>query len=884
VAGPRSQRPGGRLTPERRRLLDRLLDRALDLPDDERAAFLARCRQRAPRLAAWLDRLLIASTEPTGFIDRSASDLAGEALASKVADSGPGESLDPGTRLGAWRIVEAVGSGGMGEVYRAERADGAFEMVAAVKLIRGPSDDLARLLTTERQTLARLNHPGIARLLDGGVSEDGRPWLAMDWVDGQTLDSWCATDASTVEACLRVFGEACEAVAAAHRELIVHGDIKPANIKVTGEGRVCLLDFGVARLLDRDNQNDAALALTPGYAAPELLEGRPVSTAADIYGLGALLDWMVHGSAPGHNEAIEARAAFAGYRRLRDIRAIIGRARQDDPALRYPTVEAMALDVARLRCDLPIRARRPRLFERAGLWVRRHQVGAAFGALAVVLLIVGVTGVAWQARVAAIERDLAQAEAARSNALREHLTLLFREVGSLAEDGDELTARELLDQTARVADEWLADDPQLRLQIEAVLAEIMIALSDWASAEALLADFAEQDLGDNPVLRSIALLDMAQVQHRKGRVDEGLRLAERAVGELDSLPGTHPARLSDALQVRGRLRRDAGDWDGAVADLRRAREMALEVSSGPRPLMARAENNLATTLLIGGDLAGAARHLEAAEALWLALERGESSDALAVTANLASVLDRLGRVEEAERRLRRVVEVREERFGPSGAMGAARLALGRILVVRGQLDEAERHLGRAAEIFARFSGEDTPDYAASLLGLGEFHEARGDHAVALDHFRRSREIMTGLLGPRHPYSLRTRLASLRVARQLEDEVEPEGIAELAADVEAAGGAARSMAASLQCEMARMDVERGRPEAALEAANRCLDIRRALELGGWRETEAAALAALAGRLASGASSDAAEAVEQLGEQMYPGHPRVRWFERWIEQRT
>src|SRR5699024_7964775 len=191
-------------------------------------------------------------------------------------------------------------------------------------------------------------------------------------------------------------------------------------------------------------------------------------------------------------------------------------------------------------------------------------------------------------------------------------------------------------------------------------------------------------------------------------------------------------------QVRGRIRRDLGQWDGALADLERARELALEVSAGPRPLMARAENNLATTLLIGGELKAAVRHLEAAEALWLALDRGESSDALSVTANLATVFKRLGRNDEAEQRLRRVVAVREEQYGPSGAMAAARLNLGRLLVVRGALDEAETQLERATEVFARYIGSDTPDFAAALLGQGELAEARGDLTTALAHYQRSR--------------------------------------------------------------------------------------------------------------------------------------------------
>jgi tetratricopeptide (TPR) repeat protein len=211
-------------------------------------------------------------------------------------------------------------------------------------------------------------------------------------------------------------------------------------------------------------------------------------------------------------------------------------------------------------------------------------------------------------------------------------------------------------------------------------------------------------------------------------------------------------------------------------------------------------------------------------------------------------------------------------------MAAARLSLGRLLVVRGRLDEAEAQLERAAEIFARFVGDDTPDYAAAQLGLGELAEARGELDRALAHYTRSRDIMTGLLGPRHPYSLRTRLSALNVQRRLGRDFGPDAYASLAADAEAAGGSARSVRSDIACDRARHAMERDRPEAALDHARLCLELREALGLGGWRLTEARALIAFATGEQGGASAEFEALVRELAEQMNPDHPLVTWFAR------
>jgi len=863
-----------RLTPARRKMLDRLLDRSLEMAGDERERFLVECRERAPRLGSWLTRLLRAMDEPAEFLECSARDLVGEALEGRE----PGNSIPipVGTRLGPWRIIESVGAGGMGEVYRAERADGAFEMQVAIKVIRHASDHLAELLEAERRVMARINHAAIARLLDGGLTDDGRPYLVMEWVDGPTLDQWVADEAPDRERMLEVFCEACTAVSAAHRQLVVHGDIKPANLIVTAEGQTRLLDFGVAKLLDAGVGAELSDALTPGFSAPEQLAAQPVNTAADIYSLGALLHWMVFGMPPGRGAKL--LPAWRDFRRLRDLEAIIDQATSNEPDQRYATANALLLDIQRLCDNLPIRARSPSPPERLRMWMRRHRLAAALGGLALASIVVGVSVTAWQARVVALERDVAQTEAALSEAVREHLLFLFREVGELAEDTGELTAREMLDHTADVAEDWLSEDPVVQQQVMAVLGEIMIALHDYSSAEPLLSGFIEYDDEKvSPVLRSMAFRDLAQVYHRQGRMQDGFEVINEALDILDDFPGQHPARRSDVLQIRGRLNRDLGRWDDAVEDLRRARELAVGASPGPWPLMARAENNLGTTLLIGGQLEEAVLHLEAAEALWFAMGRGDSNDALSVMSNLALGLDRLGRSDEAERRLRRVIETREEKYGDSGAMAAARIHLGRLLTVQGNYEEAEVQLAAAREVARRFVGEESPDHGAVLIGLGELAFARGDFDQALAYFSHSAGIMNDRLGSTHPYSLQAELEVTNLQVRLDPDVGIDAYSEVIEQARGVGGAGRTVLSAALCSYAARAIEEARYDPAREAAEECLELRETLGLGGWRLTEPEMLTELAAVRSGGEDGSGQalrECLERLAEQTHEEHYLLR----------
>ena len=376
--------------------LEPLIERALELEGAARERFVALCADIYPDLGEELRRAL-------------ADDASLPALGALAAEIVRGHATDRhDLRVGSWRLAERIGRGGMGSVYRAERADGAFDMRVAIKLLRGGDPRFREQLERERHLLARLDHPGIARLIDGGVLQDGQPWLAMELAAGQDLDLWLATN-PPLRARLEAFSAICDAVASAHDAQIVHRDLKPRNIRVLDGGQVKLLDFGIAKLLAQDTATGVTrhLALTPEYAAPEQLGGGTVTPRTDVYALGALLHLLLTGRSP--NPPFDGNwVAYADHIRqvepppasrvvaspppvalpvecLRgDLDAIVAKALRRDPALRYESVRAFALDVRRHLQDAPVAARPQTLRYRASKWRRRHPVAA--GLVAILML------------------------------------------------------------------------------------------------------------------------------------------------------------------------------------------------------------------------------------------------------------------------------------------------------------------------------------------------------------------------------------------------------------------------------------------------------------------------------------------------------------------
>jgi serine/threonine protein kinase/tetratricopeptide (TPR) repeat protein len=477
--------------------VEELLNAALEIEPGERRKFLDEASGRAPELRREVESLLACEQEAVGFLAAPAL-----ALSADFFEDGDGSEERAGQSVGHYRIIREIGRGGMGAVFLAERSDGEFQQQVALKVVRRSFADseLARRFRRERQILASLNHPNIARLLDGGVSADGEPFFAMEYVEGVRIDDYCAAQSLSTEERLKLFLAVCRGVSYAHQNLVVHRDIKPSNILVTAEATPKLLDFGIAKLLDAEHPDEHTQtnfrAFTPDHASPEQKSGAPVTTASDVYSLGVLLQDIlgggVHSSSsnvqltPGgwRSEIPEEKTSATnlptnqedGNKRARDnpprfvsteLANIVAMARREDPARRYASVAQFAEDVQRYRDGRPVGAQKDSFTYRAGKFIRRNKVAAVAGTLVVLSLVAGFGAALWQANVARQERDRAER---RFKEVRQLSNALLTDIAPKIErlQGATEARQALVTQSLKYLDSLVsesADDPALQSEL-----------------------------------------------------------------------------------------------------------------------------------------------------------------------------------------------------------------------------------------------------------------------------------------------------------------------------------------------------------------------------------------------------------------------------------
>jgi len=500
---------------ERWQQIQSLFDAAVELPTDQRNTWLAFQCGADVALRSEVEHLLQAFTAERsgGFIDAAIRSVASDVTMGNVR---------PGMRLDEYRLVQELGSGGMGTVFLAERADGEYTGLAAIKLVRGgfASPDIERRFRTERQMLADLEHPNIARLLDGGTAPDGMPYLVMEYVDGQPITAWAHAQRLDLDDRLRLFLTICDAVQHAHRSLIVHRDLKPSNILVRQDGVPKLLDFGIAKLLP--SMSSAAQqtfsmvrVMTPSYASPEQIDGRPVTLATDVYSLGVVLYQLLTGvhpftaDRPGplevrrrivEDEPLPPSRAMApaegprpaSARSLRgDLDAIVMRAMQKRVEQRYATVEQLGADILRHMHGLPVLARPQTPGYRLDRFVRRNRAAVA-GSIAAIVIVATLVGIDRMRLMR--ERDEAQADVVAARQLSSFLVSVFGagDVPAGPADSTASTAAQnaavLLDPAAERARTEFITRPRERARALTALAEANLRVGRHPAAVTLLAE------------------------------------------------------------------------------------------------------------------------------------------------------------------------------------------------------------------------------------------------------------------------------------------------------------------------------------------------------------------------------------------------------------
>jgi serine/threonine protein kinase/tetratricopeptide (TPR) repeat protein len=785
------------MTTEPPRTLAAIVDEAQKLPPDDQLRFLKEACATDPSLyqsavdhlqsrQGWFDDSIDIDPEPTEI----PPDPAGE-------------------RIGAYRIVRSLGQGGMGEVFLAERADDQFSQQVAIKLVRRGllSRHIQGRLRLERQILATLDHPNIARLFDGGTTTEGTPYIVMEYIDGEPIDTYCDRRNLSVEARLKLFQTVCSAVHRAHQNLIVHRDLKPSNILVTADGTPKLLDFGIAKLLDeRQMMHTMAVTqadyrvMTPDHASPEQIQGGLITTASDIYVLGVLLYELLSGFKPFatrgnrlgeleraicEDDALAPSAAIKAARdsghsaieqlaverattppRLQrqlsgDLDNIVAMAMRKEPERRYSSVEQLAADVDRHLRGMPVLARADSWTYRTSKFAQRHGVVVGFSTALFALLIgFSVTTQVQSKRiererdVAEMERATAQAERERAEAVSEFLIESFQLAGPLKARGDTITAKEILDGSARRISNELRNQPALQATLMDTMGIVYLNLGQPDDAQPLI----EQSLSirralfgpDNlDVARS--LLSLNRVYGERGELRRAEDLARESLNLTEKHAGSDSLETAINLCQLGVLERTKGETAMAEQLLQRCLDIRIARLGRENEQVADTFDNLAQIATDRQDYVTAERlHREA-----LAIDgrvRDETHPRyIRHVLNLASVLQAKGDLAAARPLFRNAIDLYERVLGRAHPETIdAMNAYGRLLVDEGQLEEAQNLYQAVLEADRKLR----PNHyyvGYDLASLGRLAWRKKEYPRAETHLRQALDVYEKTLPPDHIY-------------------------------------------------------------------------------------------------------------------------------------
>ncbi|MEO8346970.1 MAG: protein kinase, partial [Betaproteobacteria bacterium] len=757
------------------RRLSVLLDTALELPESEHTTWLAGLDGDDVALGPTLRELLARR------VSKETADLLHAPPAFTIAGAPANASeLHIGDTVGPYRLERVLGRGGMGEVWLAERVDGSLKRKVALKLPHVTwAPGLAERFAREREILSGLEHPNIARLYDAGVDAQGRPYMALEYVEGQPLDEFCKAGVLSIEARLKLLLQVADAIAFAHSRLVLHRDLKPGNMLVTADGKLRLLDFGIAKLMEGDATRETVLtqvsgrALTLDYASPEQIRGEPIGTASDVYSLGVVAFELLAGARPyrlKRGSAAELEEAITGadtplasemadglaVRKLLkgDLDATLNKALKKHVVERYPTIDTLAQDWRHHLAGRGVTARPDTLSYRLTRFARRHRVPlgagavtvAAFGlalgfgatALVILALLIGLGAALSQAKIARAhakdahhQAELAKQETHRAQVVQGFLTELFEANSTMQADpqaAQRTTARELLDRGASRVDDALHDAPQSRIEVMGTLANIydQLGLGEQATElQSRRVALARQNYGARDARMAGVLLDYVFILQEGARRQEIPALLQEAIAALD-------AAGDPQSETRGAALREASNYWRYVSlreFLRSADEAAefleryfpaLDITPGAHMLAARAQ--LAA-------FAFEAAEVRAQAGIEAAKRQGTAAAFLSLhsVATLASALEQQMKYEQADARYRHAIELCRRQYGedhPEALISAAQY--GNFLLSTGRTVEGDALHEVVRSRLAREDVRLDAQYRTNLAGLlGRTLLARG---------------------------------------------------------------------------------------------------------------------------------------------------------------
>jgi eukaryotic-like serine/threonine-protein kinase len=739
--------------------LDDAFNQAMDLDEEQRVALLDDLARTDPDLLPRLREML------------RAAERDGDPLQASVQHATATFAPSLPAKIGPFEVRERLGVGGMGAVYLCERSDGDFIQLLAVKrLANRAATALGRdRLVLERRVLARLRHPNIAQLVDGGEDIDGTPYVAMEYIEGTGIDRYAEAHALDRRGRVALFLQLCGAVQFAHQNLVIHRDLKPDNVLVDAHGQVKLLDFGIAKLLvdsetlDSPPMATVAGAMTPHYASPEQVRGEPVSQASDIYSLGMILYELLVGqrayrletTRPSEIERIvctsepvaPSRAVDWRGAAAHDLDAIVLKALHKEPGRRYASAAQLGEDLQRWLDGRPVLAQPDSSAYRLRTFVRRHPLGASLSMIAIVVLAGFAAVMALQADRLARQRDVAEREARVATETANFLLELFAASDPRERNPTELSARDILEKAATRLPDALASDPLARARMMQVIGLAFANLGDSKQSIDLLKQalaLRQQVTGSASAEVADSLNRLGNVYRQFGQLSEAEAMLKRSLA-WRSRNGPVDAELADSWNNYGLLQSDLDHLGEAEVALRRSIELHKQVSGDSDTRIAFPLHNLAIVLRKQGRLEEA----RAAATLSLQLKRKRNVQVASVAVTqgiLAGIERRMGLLDDALRNAQESVDLRRATYGNDSPMISTGLTnLAGIHQQRGETDAARTLYREAVALHEKANDEDSLLAAKAHLAYGQFLLGAGEISEAQDQLRRARTIAANYL-------------------------------------------------------------------------------------------------------------------------------------------